>query len=33
MGRTDQAQFEREAFEYVVGKEAMIIDVGFNSGG
>jgi C-terminal processing protease CtpA/Prc len=33
MGRNDQAQFEREAFEYVIGKEAMIIDVRFNSGG
>lgn len=29
----NQAQFEKEAFEYVVGKEAMIIDVRFNTGG
>src|SRR4029453_14560369 len=33
MGRSDQTQFEREAFEYVIGKQAMIIDVRFNSGG
>jgi tricorn protease len=33
MGRSDQTQFEREAFEYVIGKDAMIIDVRFNSGG
>ena len=29
----NQAQFEREAYEYAVGKEAMIIDVRFNTGG
>jgi C-terminal processing protease CtpA/Prc len=33
MGQNNQVQFEREAYEYVVGKDAMIIDVRFNSGG
>ena len=33
MGFNNQAQFEREAYEYMVGKEAMVIDVRFNSGG
>jgi C-terminal processing protease CtpA/Prc len=33
MGQNNQSQFEREAFEYVIGKEAMIIDVRFNNGG
>ena len=33
MGYNNQTQFEREAYEYIVGKQAMIIDVRFNSGG
>jgi Tol biopolymer transport system component/C-terminal processing protease CtpA/Prc len=33
MGAANQTQFEREAYEYIVGKEAMIIDVRFNNGG
>jgi len=33
MGSVNQTQFEREAYEYIVGKEAMIIDVRFNNGG
>lgn len=33
MGSRNQTQFEREAYEYIVGKEAMIIDVRFNNGG
>jgi len=33
MGVRDQTQFEREAYEYMVGKEAMVIDVRFNNGG
>jgi Tol biopolymer transport system component/C-terminal processing protease CtpA/Prc len=33
MGAQNQAQFEREAYEYIVGKDAMIIDVRFNNGG
>ena len=33
MGSPNQTQFEREAYEYIVGKEAMVIDVRFNSGG
>jgi C-terminal processing protease CtpA/Prc len=33
MGFNNQAQFEREAYEYMVGRNAMIIDVRFNSGG
>ena len=28
-----QTQFEREAYEYIAGKQAMIIDVRFNGGG
>jgi C-terminal processing protease CtpA/Prc len=33
MAQNNQTQFEREAYEYMVGKEAMIVDVRFNSGG
>ncbi|MBU6399656.1 MAG: PD40 domain-containing protein [Verrucomicrobia bacterium] len=33
MGYNNQTQFEREAYEYILGKEAMIIDVRFNGGG
>ena len=33
MGSVNQTQFEREAYEYIVGKQAMIIDVRFNNGG
>ena len=33
MGYSNQTQFEREAYEYMVGKEAMVIDVRFNAGG
>jgi tricorn protease len=33
MGRDDQNRFEREAYEYIAGKEALIIDVRFNRGG
>ena len=33
MGYNNQAQFEREAYEYMVGKDAMVIDVRFNTGG
>lgn len=33
MGANNQTKFEREAYEYIVGKEAMIIDVRFNTGG
>ena len=33
MGAQNQQQFEREAYEYIVGKESMIIDVRFNNGG
>jgi tricorn protease len=33
MGAQNQTQFEREAYEYIVGKESMIIDVRFNNGG
>ncbi len=33
MGQSNQAKFEQEAYEYIVGKEAMIIDVRFNTGG
>jgi tricorn protease len=33
MGAQNQTQFEREAYEYIVGREAMIIDVRFNTGG
>lgn len=33
MSMSNQIKFEREAYEYMAGKEAMIIDVRFNSGG
>lgn len=33
MGYNNQMQFEREAYEYISGKQAMIIDVRFNRGG
>ncbi|HKQ37314.1 MAG TPA: S41 family peptidase [Verrucomicrobiae bacterium] len=33
MGYNNQTRFEREAYEYIVGKNAMIIDVRFNGGG
>ncbi|MBI5772226.1 MAG: PD40 domain-containing protein [Verrucomicrobia bacterium] len=33
MGTTNQLRFEREAYEYFLGKEAMILDVRFNRGG
>jgi tricorn protease len=33
MAAGNQTVFEREAYEYVLGKEALIIDVRFNSGG
>jgi tricorn protease len=33
MGQQNQTQFEREAYEYGLSKDAMIIDVRFNSGG
>lgn len=33
MGVNNQVKFEREAYEYMAGKEAMIIDVRFNRGG
>jgi C-terminal processing protease CtpA/Prc len=33
MGYSNQAQFEREAYEYIIGKDAMVIDVRFNTGG
>src|SRR6185503_12375853 len=33
MSMNNQIKFEREAYEYLAGKEAMIIDVRFNSGG
>src|SRR6185295_9638518 len=33
MGANNQTRFEREVYEYMAGKEAMIIDVRFNSGG
>jgi Tol biopolymer transport system component/C-terminal processing protease CtpA/Prc len=33
MGANNQARFEREAYEYMAGKDAMIIDVRFNRGG
>jgi len=33
MGAQNQTQFEREAYEYIVGKDSMIIDVRFNNGG
>lgn len=33
MSLNNQIKFEREAYEYMAGKEGMIIDVRFNSGG
>ncbi len=33
MGRDDQTKFEREVYEYIAGKEALVIDVRFNRGG
>lgn len=33
MGMGNQIKFEREAYEYMAGKEALIIDVRFNRGG
>ena len=33
MSTANQIKFEREAYEYMAGKEGMIIDVRFNSGG
>jgi C-terminal processing protease CtpA/Prc len=33
MSYNNQTQFQREAYEYMVGKEAMVIDVRFNGGG
>ena len=33
MSLSNQLKFEREAFEYMAGKEGMVIDVRFNSGG
>ncbi len=33
MGKNDQQRFEREFYEYSLGKRAMIIDVRFNGGG
>jgi len=33
MGAQNQQQFEREAYEFMVGRESMIIDVRFNNGG
>ena len=33
MNQNNQAQFEREIYEFMVGKEGMIIDVRFNNGG
>jgi C-terminal processing protease CtpA/Prc len=33
MGSGNQAQFEKEIYEYMVGREDMIIDVRFNTGG
>jgi C-terminal processing protease CtpA/Prc len=33
MSYNNQTRFEREAYEYIVGKDAMIIDVRFNGGG
>ncbi|MBI3721593.1 MAG: PD40 domain-containing protein, partial [Fimbriimonas ginsengisoli] len=33
MSLSNQLKFEREAYEYMAGKEGMIIDVRFNSGG
>lgn len=33
MGETDQRQFEREVYEYIQDKDAIIFDVRFNGGG
>lgn len=33
MSSSDQARFEREAYEYILGKDAMIFDIRFNRGG
>ena len=33
MGSSDQAKFEKEVYEYIQGKNAMIFDVRFNNGG
>ena len=33
MAANNQLKFEREAYEYIAGKDAMIIDVRFNTGG
>jgi len=33
MGESDQKQFEREVYEYIQDKDAMIFDVRFNGGG
>ncbi len=33
MGAQNRQQFEREAYEHMVGKDSMIIDVRFNTGG
>ncbi|MCC6727875.1 MAG: PD40 domain-containing protein [Chthonomonadales bacterium] len=33
MGGSNQTQFERELYEYSIGRKAMIIDVRFNGGG
>jgi Tol biopolymer transport system component/C-terminal processing protease CtpA/Prc len=33
MSMSNQIKFEREAYEYMAGKEGMVIDVRFNSGG
>ena len=33
MGESDQQQFEREVYEYIQGKDAIIFDVRFNGGG
>jgi len=33
MSYNNQTQFQREAYEYMVGKDAMVIDVRFNGGG
>ena len=33
MQASNQAQFEREAYEYIADKEGMILDVRFNKGG
>jgi tricorn protease len=33
MGSGDRTKFEQEAYEYILGKDGLIIDVRFNSGG